>query len=66
MMGKFLNPWAMEVLASCREITVCDRWRFVKEHEDDLYKDSWAGDNVHFSGEQADALGRHLANMFSK
>lgn len=61
VMGKFLNPWAMDVLSSYRSITLCDQWRFVKKNEDGLYKDWWAGDNVHFSGEQADALGQLLA-----
>ena len=61
VMGKFLNPWAMDVLSSYRSITVCDQWRFVKKHEDALYKDWWAGQNVHFGGEQADALGQLLA-----
>ncbi|MFT5467386.1 MAG: hypothetical protein ACI8UO_002490 [Verrucomicrobiales bacterium] len=66
VMGKFLNPWAMEVLASYRDITVCDQWRFVKQNEGDLYLDWWAGDNVHFGGEQADALGQLLAEHVLK
>jgi hypothetical protein len=61
VMRKYLNPWAAEVIARHPEISVCDQWQFVKDHEQDLYKEWWAGKNVHFRGEPADALGRFLA-----
>ena len=57
-MKKHLNPWAAEVVSRHPEITICDQWQFVKDHENDLYKAWWAGDNVHFGGEPANALGR--------
>jgi hypothetical protein len=42
--------------------SVCDQWQFVKDHEGDIYKEWWAGKNVHFGGAAADALGRFLAD----
>lgn len=62
VMRKYLNPWAMEIIARHPKITVCDQWKFVKDHQDDLYKKWWAGKNVHFGGGQASALGRLLAD----
>ena len=59
-MQKYLNPWAAEVMARHPEITICDQWKFVKDNADGLYTDWWAGQNVHFSGEPADALGKFL------
>ncbi|MEM9481542.1 MAG: SGNH/GDSL hydrolase family protein [Verrucomicrobiota bacterium] len=61
VMEKYLNPWAAEVVGRHPEIVVCDQWQFVKDNEDNLYKNWWAGTNVHFGGEQADALGQYLA-----
>ncbi|MHC4247891.1 MAG: SGNH/GDSL hydrolase family protein [Planctomycetota bacterium] len=66
VMRKYLNPWAAEVIAHHPEITTCDQWRFVKDREDDLYKEWWAGRNVHFKGEPAAALGRMLAEHVLK
>ena len=60
VMQKYLNPWAAEVMARHPEITICDQWKFVKDNADGLYTDWWAGQNVHFSGEPADALGKFL------
>ena len=62
VMKKYLNPWAREVVTRHPEITVCDQWQFVKDHQDGLYKQWWDGKNVHFGGDQASALGRLLAN----
>ena len=62
VMAKYLNPWAAEVMARHPEITACDQWQFVKDNEGGLYTDWWAGKNVHFGGEPADALGRLLAD----
>lgn len=61
VMENMLNPWALEVMRRHPEITICDQWQFVKDHEKDLYKDWWLGNNVHFGGEPAAALGRYLA-----
>jgi hypothetical protein len=61
VMRKYLNPWALEVVRRHPKITVCDQWQFVKDHEKDLYAEWWKGNNVHFGGEQGDALGRLLA-----
>lgn len=66
VMEKFLNPWALEVMKRHPEISICDQWQFVKDQEADLYKDFWAGDNVHFGGEPAAALGRVLADHVLK
>ncbi|PHR90941.1 MAG: hypothetical protein COA78_34270 [Blastopirellula sp.] len=61
VMQKYLNPWAAEVIARHPKITVHDQWQFVKDNADDLYTPWWQGRNVHFGGQQADALGKHLA-----
>ena len=66
VMKKYLNPWAMEVIAKYPEISVCDQWQFVKDHEKGLYEDWWTGKNVHFGGEPADALGRCLAEHVAR
>ena len=42
------------------EISICDQWQFVKDNQGGLYTDWWAGKNVHFGGETADALGKFL------
>ena len=55
-----LSPWALEVIKRHPEITVCDQWQFVKNHEAELYKDWWTAKNVHFKGTPADALGKLL------
>jgi len=60
VMKKYLNPWAMEVIKRHPEITGCDQWQFVKNHEAELYKDWWTAKNVHFKGTPADALGKLL------
>jgi len=66
VMQKYLNPWALEVIKRHKEISICDQWQFVKDHEADLYKDWWAGSNVHFSREPADALGKSLSQHVAK
>ena len=57
VMRKYLNPWALEVIARHPEITVCDQWRFVKDGEDDLFKSWWKGKNVHFRGNRPSRSG---------
>ncbi|MBC8327096.1 MAG: SGNH/GDSL hydrolase family protein [Verrucomicrobia subdivision 3 bacterium] len=70
VMQKYLNPWAAEVIARHPEITICDQWQFVKANAGGLYTDWWAGKNVHFSREPADALGTllgsHVERRFRK
>jgi len=61
-----LVPWAAEVLEGHKDIMICDQWKFVKDHQKDIYKDWWQGRNVHFSGEAADALGKYLAKHVLK
>ena len=65
-MKKYLNPWAREVVDRHREISICDQWQFVKDNQTRLYKDWWSGNNVHFRGESADALGRFLGVHVAK
>lgn len=62
VMKKYLNPWALQVIKRHPKITVCDQWKFVKDHGDDLYQKWWTGKNVHFGGKPADALGQLLAD----
>ena len=62
VMQKYLNPWAMEVMKKHPEISICDQWQHCKDNENGIYKEWWAGKNVHFNGERADALGRFLAD----
>ena len=66
VMEKYLNPWALEVMKRHPEISVCDQWRFVKDDEDGLYKDFWAGKDVHFGGKPADKIGELLATHVLK
>ncbi len=66
VMKKYLNPWALEVIQKRPEISICDQWQFVYDHREDLYKEWWTGQNVHFAGEGADALGRFLAEHVQK
>ena len=66
VMEKHLNPWALEVISRHPEITICDQWQFVKDNEDNLYKQWWAGKNVHFRGELADALGEFLGQHIAE
>ena len=66
VMQKHLNPWALEVIKRHPEISICDQWQLVKDNENGLYKDWWAGKNVHSNGERADALGRFLADHVIK
>ena len=66
VMEKYLNPWALEVMKSHRQITICDQWQFVKDNETKLHKDWWAGKNVHFKGAPADALGELLGQHVEK
>ena len=61
VMEKYLNPWALEVMKRHLEISICDQWQYVKDHEDGIFQEWWAGKNVHFGGEPGDALGRFLA-----
>tara|TARA_B100000902_G_scaffold1186_1_gene1551 strand:+ start:1207 stop:2475 length:1269 start_codon:yes stop_codon:yes gene_type:complete len=60
VMEKFLNPWALEVMKKHPEISICDQWQFVKDNEDGIYKEFWAGKDVHFRGNPADKLGEFL------
>ncbi len=60
VMRKYLNPWALEVMKKHPEISICDQWQFVKDNEDPLYKEFWAGKDVHFGGNPADKLGEFL------
>ena len=60
VMEKYLNPWALEVMKKHPEISICDQWQFVKENEDGIYKEFWAGKDVHFNGNPADKLGEFL------
>ena len=62
VMKKYLNPWAMQVIKRHPKVTVCDQWQFVKDHRGDLYQKWWTGQNVHFGGKPADALGQLLAD----
>lgn len=66
VMKQYLNPWALQVIKRHPQITICDQWQFVKNHEDDIYKEWWTGKNVHFKGDAADALGRFLADHVEK
>jgi len=66
VMKKYLNRWAGEVVARHPEISVCNQWQFVKDREQDLYREWWVGKNVHFRGEPADALGQFLAEHVLK
>ena len=66
VMKMHLNPWALEVIKRHPGISICDQWQFVKDNENGPYKDWWAGKNVHFNGERADALGRFLADHVIK
>lgn len=61
VMQKHLNPWAAEVIGNYPSISVCDQWQFVKDHDQDIYRDWWQGKNVHFSGEPARKLGELLS-----
>jgi hypothetical protein len=62
VMEKFLNPWALEVMKKHSEISICDQWQFVKDNEDGIYKEFWAGKDVHFNGNPADKLGEFLGS----
>ena len=66
VMEKYLNPWALEVMKRHPEITLCDQWQFVKDHESDIYKKWWSGKNVHFGGKPAASLGKFLAEHVEK
>jgi len=66
VMEKYLNPWALEVMKNHPEISICDQWQFVKDNEAALYKEFWAGKDVHFSGEPAEKLGAFLATHVLK
>lgn len=58
---KYLNSWALEVIGRHPEISVCDLWQFVVDDQDGVYKEWWAGKDIHFGREAADAQGRYLA-----
>jgi hypothetical protein len=60
VMEKFLNPWALEVMKKHPEISICDQWQFVKDNGDAVYKEFWAGKDVHFRGKPAEKLGEFL------
>jgi hypothetical protein len=61
-----VRPSARPLLQRHPGITICDQWRYCKEREDSVYKEWWAGKNVHFKGEPAAALGRLLAEHVLK
>ena len=60
VMEEFLNPWALEVMKKHPDISICDQWQFVKDNEGGIYKEFWAGKDVHFGGEPAQKLGEFL------
>ena len=60
-MAKYLNPWVAQVISRHPDISICDQWQFVKEHENDIYQEWWSGKNVHFRGRAAESLGNLLA-----
>ena len=62
VMKTYLNPWALEVMKRHPEISICDQWQYCKDRQESLYKDWWAGKNVHFGGEPAAQLGAFLAD----
>ena len=66
VMGKYLNPWALEVMRRHPEIAICDQWQFVKDNQEGIYKDWWVGKNVHFKGTPAVALGEFLGEHVEK
>lgn len=66
VMKKYLNPWALEVIKRHPEISVCDQWALVEREREGLFGEWWSGKNVHFKGEQAEALGRLLADHVLK
>lgn len=67
VMKKYLDPWALEVMRKHPEISICDQWQFVYDHREDLYKEWWAGENVHFkTSECAGGLGKLLAEHVLK
>jgi len=66
VMQQYLNPWALEVVKRHPEISICDQWKFVKDQDEDLYQEWWAGKNVHFRGQPAAALGEFLAERVLK
>jgi len=70
VMQKYLNPWAVEVIAKHPGITICDQWQFVREDTTSLYKEWWTGKDVHFRGDAAAALGKllgaHVEQLIAK
>ena len=66
VMAKYLNPWALEVMERHPEIAVCDQWQLVEDGRGGVFKEWWKGDNVHFAGEQAEALARLLAEKVAE
>jgi hypothetical protein len=67
VMEKYLNPWALEVIRRHPQISVCDQWQLVKDGENGVFKEWWdRGHDVHFGGEQAQALGEYLARHIEK
>ena len=66
VMRQYLNPWALEVMKRHPQISICDQWQYCKDSENGIYKDWWAGKNVHFKGAPADALGQFLGKHVAK
>ena len=66
VMEKYLNPWALEIIKQHPQISICDQWQYCKKNENGIYKDWWAGKNVHFKGAPADALGNLLSRHVIK
>ena len=58
---RYVNPWALEVMARHPEIWISDQWQVVKGLEDTTYKGWWGQREVHFYGELNAPLARALA-----
>lgn len=67
VMKKHLNPWALEVVKRHPDIWVYDMWQVVKDGEDGVFKEWWAGRNVHFGGPDMNyELAKGLFDMAQK
>jgi hypothetical protein len=66
VMKNHLNPWALQVVKRHPGISICNQWQFVKDNQEGIYTDWWAGKNVPFKGIAADALGELLGRHVEK
>lgn len=59
-MKKYINPWALEVMAQHPEISICDQWSFVANEK---FYQTWftSAKDVHLPGLLAEPFGRQLA-----